>query len=318
VARAGAVAALAAVAAAFGFASTGQGETPDAPAVGLYPTFRPVGDLGGPGGASTDAGVGVFPELSEPQSLAFPGPAAIQAAHDYAARRRGRVSFAVADPRGGIAGRGVDRGYRSASLVKAMILVAYLDQVERDGQGLSEADVARLDAMIRVSDNDSASSTFRRLAPGALTGLARRAGMRSFAVAPEDWGSSRVTAADQVRLFLSLDRLLPAPRRLRYARYLLSHVASFHAWGIPQAGRPHWRVLFKGGWRGGLVHQAALLERGSRRVAIAVLTGGNPSESYGRRTVRGIAHRLLHTRERPAPAAPSLRPLGELSAVRGS
>ena len=257
-----------------------------------YPALRAVRDLGDPRGGET----------------VFPGPAAVQAARSFAAARRGRVSFAVGDPRGDIAGQGLDQPYASASLSKAMILVAYLHRAERSGEGVSPLEVSRLDGMIRVSDNYSASWLFHRLRPGALTAIARRAGLRSFSV-DGDWGAARVTAADQVRFFLAIDRLLPEPRRRNYARYLLSHIAPFHAWGIPQAARPRgWRVFFKGGWRpdggGELVHQAALLERGPRRIAIAVLTKGSPSERYGRETIRGIAGRLLGRAARPGLLVP--------------
>src|SRR5215218_3170059 len=65
---------------------------------------------------------------------------------------------------------------------------------------------------------------------------------------------------------------------------------------------PHWRTFFKGGWRGSprgqLVHQVARLERGKLSIAIAVLTDGNPSQAYGRETVRGIAARLVRQRSR--------------------
>jgi beta-lactamase class A len=149
--------------------------------------------------------------------------------------------------------------------------------------------------MIRVSDNAAATAIYARLGAAALYRLARRAGMKRFAVRGY-WGSAQITAADQARFFVRLDRLTP-PRYRRYARSLLASIVSWQAWGLPQVARPTWRVFFKGGWRrsshGHLVHQAALLERGRRALAVAVLTDGNPSHGYGRDTVRGIAARLL-------------------------
>jgi beta-lactamase class A len=275
---------------------------PGTAATGVYPALRRVTELGLPEARLTDAGVGVYPALSAPATLAFPSPGAIEAARRFAESRLGRVSFAVADPRAGVTGLRLNEPYTSASLVKAMLLVAYLERVEKDGSSLSPAEVSRLDAMIRVSDNDSASAVYRRLGAGALTSLARRVGMRSFQVRA-NWADARVTAADQAQFFVALDRLFSTARQRDYARYLLSSVAPFHSWGIPQAARPRWQVFFKGGWRpqggGQLIHQGALLERGPRRVAIAVLTDGNPSEPYGHETVRGIAERLLRP---PSPA----------------
>jgi hypothetical protein len=127
--------------------------------------------------------------------------------------------------------------------------------------------------------------------------------MRSFSVGGS-WSEARVTAADQARFFLRLNRLL-APGQRVFGRYLLSVVEPQQSWGIPAAARPmSWQVFFKGGWRpkgsGQTVHQAALLERGHRSIAIAVLSDGDPSEPYGHETVKGVARRLL-SRARPAP-----------------
>jgi hypothetical protein len=248
-------------------------------------------------------GRAAYPKLTDPGLLAFPSAAAVDAASHYVRRRRGRVSFAVADMRGGIAGLHVNRPYRSASLSKAMLLVAYLDKLARERRKPDGKEAFWLDAMIRVSDNESAISLYRRLGPGPMRALARRAGMRSFAIGAL-WSEARVTAADQARLFLHLDRLL-APSQRVFARYLLSVVQPQQSWGIPAAARPKsWQVFFKGGWRPGgsgqIVHQAALLERSHRRIAIAVLTDRDPSEPYGHETVTGVARRLL-SRARPAP-----------------
>jgi hypothetical protein len=125
--------------------------------------------------------------------------------------------------------------------------------------------------------------------------LARAAGMRHFAIAGH-WAAARVTAADQARFFLALDDLTP-PRHRAFERDLLETVSPLQTWGIPRAARPRWRTYFKGGWRpeGGtlLEHQAAYLERGRRRVAIAILTEGGSDERFGRTTQAGVTRRLL-------------------------
>ena len=61
----------------------------------------------------------------------------------------------------------------------------------------------------------------------------------------------------------------------------------------PVAERRGFNVFFKAGWRKGLTHQAALLERDGRRVALAVLAGDAPTR-YGQSTLAGIASRVLN------------------------
>jgi hypothetical protein len=220
----------------------------------------------------------------------------LAAARRYARSRDGLVSFAVVDSRDKLHCYRCRLRYVSASLVKAMLLVAYLDHLAAEGHRLTASDRVLLDPMIRVSDNAAATAAYWRAGGDpALNGLARRAGMRNFDVFGH-WETAQLTAADQARFFAHLHGLTPR-RYWPYAHKLLSSVVSWQSWGIPQASRPRWRTLFKGGWRGTgrgeLVHQAARLERGSRTMAIAILTDGNPSHLYGRETVRGIAARLL-------------------------
>jgi glyoxylase-like metal-dependent hydrolase (beta-lactamase superfamily II) len=57
-----------------------------------------------------------------------------------------------------------------------------------------------------------------------------------------------------------------------------------------------WRLYFNRGWGSGtglVDHQVALLRAGGDRVAVAVLTTGNPDHAYGRQTLRGVFARLL-------------------------
>jgi hypothetical protein len=295
---------------------------------GVYPGLRTVRDLTLPGGQPADSGVGVYPALSSTEELEFPGPAALEAARRYARTRRGDVAFAVTDDRGGIRGLELRRTFSSASLVKAMLLVAALDQLAKEGRPLLRAERSRLELMIRVSDNDAASTTYDRLGAGPVRELARRAGMRDFSIGAA-WGDARVTAADQARFFISLDRLV-SPVHRAFARELLQGIAAYQSWGIPSAARPRWRVFFKGGWRpaggGELVHQAALLESRGHRIALAVLSGRNPGQAYGEDTLRGVAQRLLAAGSPSAPAVPQpvtraaapgkLAPLGALSVYR--
>ena len=107
-----------------------------------------------------------------------------------------------------------------------------------------------------------------------------------------NWGDTLITAADQALFFSKID-LLVVPRHRAYARKLLARIVPEQRWGIPPAVPKGWSVRFKGGWRRGLVNQVALVERGQRRIGLAVLTDGDPSHVYGTTTVRGVARRLL-------------------------
>jgi beta-lactamase class A len=218
----------------------------------------------------------------------------VAAARAYAAGRAGAVSFAVRTERRAWSWRGTTT-YRSASVVKAMLLVAYLRRADVRGRRLRAGERALLDPMVRRSDNDAASAIHARVGLGALSALARRVGMRQFIPHPV-WGGSTITAADQARLFLRIDRLVPRRHRA-YAMGLLRGVIPQQRWGIAAAVPSGWDVAFKGGWGPGVTrqvdHQAALLTNAGLRVSVAVLTGDNPSDGYGQATIQGVAARLL-------------------------
>jgi Beta-lactamase enzyme family len=214
----------------------------------------------------------------------------------FARGRAGTVSFAVVDERRKLHGFGANAAYSSASLVKAMLLTAYLNQGEVRGRRLHAEERGLLGPMIRLSDNDAASAVYERIGPGALARLAGRAGMTHFEANPV-WGGCQVTARDQARFFYRLRSLLPKRHR-GYALGLLARIVSAQRWGIPPVSPPGWRVHFKGGWYPDdagpwRVHQAALLRNGSRRLSVAVLSAGAPTFGYGTATVEGIARRLL-------------------------
>jgi hypothetical protein len=217
--------------------------------------------------------------------------AGVAAAKRFARGRAGLVSFVVLDERGRLSGLGRTVPHRSASVSKAMLMVAALRRASE--RHLTARERRLLRAMVTVSDNDAADEVYGELGGDrALVAVAALARMRHFRAAGH-WSQAQLTAVDQARLFLRIDRLVPLAHRA-YARALLSSIVSYERWGIaPVAARRGLRIYFKGGWRPGITHQVALLERGRRRIALAVLTTGEPSIPYGERTIEGIAARVL-------------------------
>ncbi|TML03201.1 MAG: serine hydrolase [Actinobacteria bacterium] len=220
----------------------------------------------------------------------FPTPAQLSAARHFAAHRHGAVSFAVVDSRGRERG-GLHPAARrpSASVVKAMLLVAYL---RRHAHERLTPPVRRLlSPMIRVSDNEAAIVIHAVVGDAGLRAVGRAAHMRRLTTG-HGLFETGITAADQARLFWRLDRLLPRRHRA-YGRALLASVVAQQRWGVPRAARGRFRVLIKGGWRTGLVHQSARVEWRGHHLAVAVLTAGSPNMVYGERTIQGVAARLL-------------------------
>lgn len=213
----------------------------------------------------------------------------LRAARTYASRRTGFNSFAVRTPRRlyGYRGRTTTR---SASVVKAMLMVAYLNHSSVRGRRLNGADRALIGPMIQRSDNGAASQVRNLVGNGALVRLARRVGMREFTPSLV-WGTTRISARDQTKLFLNIDRFV-VQRHRSYAMRLLGSIVPNQRWGIARDRPPGWALYFKGGWVRGTENQVGLLRRGKRRVAVAVFTAGQ-SAAYGRETEREVARRLL-------------------------
>jgi hypothetical protein len=262
-----------------------------------------VGGIAGTAAIPASAGAGTKTSVKK-----FPWDERVREAAQYARGRTGIVSFAIVDEYG--RSHSFRRGtqYSSASLVKAMLLVAYLRKGDVRNRRLHASERAQLDPMIRASNNDAASAIHARVGSSGLNRLAKRAGMRRFIPNPV-WGGCQVTARDQAQFFERIRSLLP-DRHRSYALGLLSNVVDGQRWGIPKGDPKGWRPHFKGGWfpgdGGWRVHQAALLRHGNRELALAVLTQGGASLGYGAATIAGVTRRLLHGYERYKP--PPKRP----------
>ena len=177
----------------------------------------------------------------------FPPPARIAAARRFLRGRTGIESWALLDSHGRVHGYTPNRVYVSASVVKAMLLVAYLRKI--GNRMPSPAERASLGPMITVSDNGRASAIYGRVGGAALQALARRARMRTFSDVGY-WSGALFSATDQARFFAVFDRLTP-PRSRRYARSLLSSIVAYQRWGFSRFSLANgFKTFFKGGWRG--------------------------------------------------------------------
>jgi Beta-lactamase enzyme family len=215
-------------------------------------------------------------------------------AREWVAHRHGDVSFAVRTE-GRLYGWRTRHIVPTASVLKPMLLAAYLDKGSVRSRRLRAAEGRLLGPMIRRSDNAAAQRVLGLVGASGLYRLAHRVGMRHFRVAPI-WGLSTTDAADQTRFFLHLERYV-APLHRATALRLLRTIVPGQRWGIGRVRLPGWRVYFKGGWGSGtgrVDHQVALLRGcGGTRLSVAVMTTADGNHAYGKRTLEGVFRRLL-------------------------
>jgi hypothetical protein len=227
----------------------------------------------------------------------FPSSAAIARAAGYLAGRSGRKAFAVMDTEGRVSGVDVHARFTTASVVKAMLLVAYLRRLDaRDQRRIDPYSASFLYPMVHVSDNNAATTCQSYVGDAGLYAVARAAGMTDFSVSGF-WLTAELSPADQAHFFFEMDSLIPR-EFVGYARFLLSTIEPSQSWGVPPVARPlGYRVFFKDGSEptalGQLVHQVDRLEGHGRRFAMAVMTDGDPSMVYGEQTISGVAAALL-------------------------
>ena len=208
--------------------------------------------------------------------------------------RRGDIAFAVRTS-GALYGYRPDHQEWSASVLKAMLMVAYLDRPSVSRRALNPAERSLLGPMITSSDNDDADRVDELVGADGLRALAARVGMTRFEPAEPIWGESEITARDQIRFFLRLESYVVARHRA-YAMHLLASITPSQRWGIGEVAPRGWKLYFKGGWGSGtglIDNQVALLTRGCARVSIAVLTMHDGSHAYGKQTLKAIFRRLL-------------------------
>ena len=237
------------------------------------------------------------PALAAPQAWRPPLAAAIK----YAQQRHGEIEFAVRTQKHLWAYHST-RTMPSASVIKAMALVAYLNHRDVRNRSLNSGDLNLIGPMIRRSDDAAASRVVSYIGLWRLRALARRVGMKHFstravggcASCSRSWGNSRINASDQSRFLLHIDDFT-VPRHRAEALKLLSSITSSQRWGIWKSRPNGWMLYAKGGWglgTGWVDHQVGLLKRGNLRVGIAILQHNTGSHAYGKNTLRALGKLL--------------------------
>ncbi|NUW38937.1 hypothetical protein [Nonomuraea rhodomycinica] len=153
-----------------------------------------------------------------------------------------------------VATRNAHRAFRSASVVKILLAVDYLESRAT----VPPADARLLKIMLRSSDDDAASTLWDRAGKGAvITRMARRLGLSDTVPPPASkpgfWGYTSLSAYDVVRVYrYLLDRAAPRVRDT-----ILGHLRAAtpcgtdgfdQYFGIPRAVPRPWAV--KQGWSG--------------------------------------------------------------------
>lgn len=240
--------------------------------------------------------VGLLAAGAVAPALAAPWRPNLQAGINYAKHRMGDVEFSVRTERHHYDFNAVHT-MPSASVIKAMCLVAYLDHPDVRGRPLRQHDWDILGPMIRRSSDAATDKVVNYIGYDRLRQLARRVGMRHFKTRPAvgHWGRSRINASDQSRFFLHIDGFT-VPRHRKAALRLLSSITPSQRWGIWKARPPGWAMYAKGGWgrgTGWVDHQVGLVKQGNLRVSIAILQHNTGSHAYGKNTLRALGKILL-------------------------
>ncbi|WP_045557144.1 hypothetical protein [Streptomyces sp. FxanaA7] len=214
------------------------------------------------------------------------------------------VSVAVLDVASGDSAVYGDARFDTASIVKLDILAALLLQAEDADRRLTAQERTYASAMIRDSDNDSATALWKVI--GQAAGL-DAANERFGLTATEGgdglyWGLTLTTAADQLALLRQVfgdddTSVLSADARA-YVQDLLARIAEGQDWGVSAAatgGAAGSGFALKNGWlprtATGLwdINSVGRVSVDGRAYLVAVVSDGHPTKAKGIATVEAAA-----------------------------
>ena len=230
--------------------------------------------------------------------------------HSYLATRSGRVSVAVFDATTGVTySYNAGTQYVTASIVKVAILGTLLRRAQDARRGLTSTERSLATRMIELSDNDAATALWNEVGQGAgVKAFMNRVGMPSTTPGTDGlWGLTTTNAPDQVRLVrtVAFPNAVLSDASRGYEESLMRAVTPSQKWGVTGGVPRAETVALKNGWLprtgGWVINSIGHVSGGTRDYAIAVLTSGDPTMSYGITTVENVSGmswlRLPHSSE---------------------
>ncbi|MCX4910145.1 serine hydrolase [Streptomyces sp. NBC_00878] len=207
------------------------------------------------------------------------------------------VSVAVLDVSSGESAVYGDGAFDTASIVKVDILAALLLRAQDAGRGLTAQERTYAAAMIRISDNASATALWSAI--GQAEGL--RAANKRFGLVDTEggdgalWGLTQTTAADQLTLLRQVfgERSELSEDSRAYLAGLMGEIAAGQDWGVSAAGAD--QLALKNGWlprsATGLwdINSVGRVSVGGRGFLVAVLSDGNSTKAKGISLVEAAA-----------------------------
>lgn len=190
--------------------------------------------------------------------------------------------------------------FDTASIVKVSIMADLLYKSQKTNQPLTQQEKNLMIPMIENSSNSAASSLWA-IAGGAegIKSIFNQAGMTQTTPGENgEWGLTKTSALDQVKLmqlFAYPNSILRNDQR-QYGLNLMQHVTSWEKWGV-SGGIPGSATLaLKNGWlpypSKWWINSIGHISGSGRDYCIAVLSGENPSKSYGIATINHISQMI--------------------------
>jgi hypothetical protein len=230
------------------------------------------------------------------------------AIRSFLATRSGTASVAVYDAKAGIQySYAPGTKFVTASIVKASILGTLLRRASDAGRSLTGTEKSLATKMIQVSDNAAATSLWNEVGKGPGVGaFMRKVGMPSTTPGPDGyWGLTSTNTPDQVKLVRTIaypNSVLNDAGR-SYEESLMRGVTPSQRWGVTGGVPSSATVALKNGWlprsNGWVINSIGHVRGGDRDYAMAVLSSGSPTMSYGIATIERLSAMVWSNLPRP-------------------